>query len=360
MNKIKETNVLVSKDDYKQDQGIAKTAAKNKDELVLVDKSKLEKMAKDKATSSSPTTSSSSPTTTTIGMTENDTVVDAVIEPQDQETIKYLSNVKHHDTGEISKPFSISGKNYQMIRGIKPSREVVLAVLCLDDMDEMGNKKIHSVEDFENNIAMPMKRSLEEDTLNNDNEKFVDHLNLSDGNGFKHFFVNSNTGDITAKFKSTKDMVKSGIKLGPEEDYMDAKQLKHFRYKKYFKNNMNEAEEEDIQGTDINKLKADVKKLSDLISTKFSRAISKIDKPIEQVEFLTQMADMIGIPFNKLTSLINNFKDVAKQQKTTASNTSAPVKPAPEEGMVSETKIINKASLLESLGVKQEIIKVKK
>lgn len=357
MNNIKETNVLVSKDDYKQDQGIAKTAAKNKDELVLVDKNKLEKMAKEKTASTSPTTSSlSSSSNTSVSMTEND----AVIEPQDPETIKYLSNVKHHDTGEISKPFSISGKNYQMIRGIKPNREIVLAVLCLDDMDEMGNKKIHSVSDFENNIALPMKRSLEEKTLNNDNEKFVDHLNLSDGDGFKHFFVNTNTGDITAKFKTTKDMVKSGIKLGPDEDYMNDKQLKHFRYKNYFKNSMNEAEDEDIQGTDVNKLKADVKKLCDLISTKFSRAISRIDKPIEQVEFLTQMADMIGIPFNKLTSLINNFKDVAKQQKTTASNTSAPVQPSPEEGMVSEKKIINKASLLESLGVKQEIIKVKK
>lgn len=356
MNKINETNVVVSKDDYKQDQQIAKTAAKNKDELVLVDKNKIEKMAKDKATStSSPTMTSTSPTTSTIGMTENDAVTDAlsdatndaVIKPQDPETIKYLSNVKHKDSGEISKPFSIGGQNYQMVRGVKPNREIVLAVLSLDEMDEMGGNKIHSVEHFEKNIAMPMKQSLEEEGQNN--EKFIDHLNLSDGNGFNHFFVNKKTGGIMNKFKSTKDMVKSGIQLGLDEDYMDAKTLKRFRYGNYFKNDINEVETEDTEGTDINKLKADVKKLSELISAKFSRAIAKIDKPIEQVEFLTKMAEMIGVPFNKLTYLINNFKDVAKQQQQT--------EPTPA---INESKIIKKDALLESLGVKQTIIKVNK
>jgi hypothetical protein len=33
-----------------------------------------------------------------------------VIEPKDPETIKYLSNVVDSKTGEISKPFTISGK----------------------------------------------------------------------------------------------------------------------------------------------------------------------------------------------------------------------------------------------------------
>lgn len=368
MNKINETNVVVSKDDYKQDQQIAKTAAKNKDELVLVDKNKIDKMAKDKATStSSPTMTSTSPTTSTIGMTENEVVSDAVndapndavIQPKDQETIKYLSNVKHHDTGELSKPFSIGGKNYQMIRGVKPNREIVLAVMSLDETDEMGSRKIHTVDHFDKNIASPMKRSLEEkeQSSNNDNEKFVDRLNLSDGNGFNHFFVNKKTGDITNKFKSTKDMVKSGVSLGLDEDYMDAKTLKRFRYGNYFKNDINEVDGEDTQGTDVNKLKADVKKLSELISAKFSRAIAKIDKPIEQVEFLTQMAEMIGVPFNKLTSLINNFKNVAKQQNVVKMT---PSTETPQQQMAAESKVIKKDALLESLGVKQTIIKVNK
>jgi hypothetical protein len=36
---------------------------------------------------------------------------------------KYLSNVTDASSGEVSKPFIISDKKYQMVRGITPSRE---------------------------------------------------------------------------------------------------------------------------------------------------------------------------------------------------------------------------------------------
>ena len=100
--------------------------------------------------------------TTTKPMYEES--VDGVIQPQDQETIKYLSNVKDSKTGEISKPFTIKGKNYQMIRGMKPNKEIVMAVYCLDEMDEAGSNKIHSMEYFEENIA---KKAIAEETKNN-------------------------------------------------------------------------------------------------------------------------------------------------------------------------------------------------
>jgi len=177
---------------------------------------------------------------------------EAVIEPQDKATIKYLSNVKDGKTGEVSKPFVIGGKNYQMVRGITPSKEVVMAVYCHDELDENGENVIHPVKHFEENIANPMKEQMAsvketggydyagEERAYHDKEAFMDYLNLVGLEGFKHFFVNIKTGEIKAKFKSTKEMIKSGVKLGPDEDYMDAKTLKRYRFGDYFKGGVNE------------------------------------------------------------------------------------------------------------------------
>ncbi len=290
-----------------------------------------------------------------LGANVNVNVVDenAAIEPQDQATIKYLSNVKDANTGEISKPFTIGDKRYQMVRGVNPSKEVIMAVYCFDDMNDAGENMIHSLEEFEAKIAKPMleaeKAPIEEEGYDfaraereyHDKEDFIDYLNLRDLEGFKHFFVNINTGEVTGKFHTTKEMMKSGQKLGPEEDYMDARTLKKFRFGDYFKSDVNEAE--DVSGTDVNKLQADVKKLSKLIKDKFSVALSKLDKPIEQVQFLQAMANEIGVPMNKLSTLLASFKDIA----TTGSED----KPA-----LAESRKFTKSQLVESLK-REKVIK---
>jgi hypothetical protein len=76
--------------------------------------------------------------------------------------------------------------------------------------------------------------------------------------------------------------------------------------------------------------------------------LSKLDKPIEQVQFLTAMAKEIGVPLNKLSSIINTYKDIAKQGDT-------------PEPAVNEKKTITKKSLEESLKTKRviEVIKIK-
>lgn len=293
------------------------------------------------------------------------------IEPQDQATIKYLSNVKDNDGG-VSKPFNIGGKNYQMVRGVKPSKEVVMAVYCHDDVDELGENVIHEISYFEKNIANPAKVQAEqsqalpiketgEDNGFNSQEAFMDYLNLTDVEGFKHFFVNIKTGKITNQFKKTSEMMKSGKLLGDDEDYMDEKTLKRFRLGKYFKNNdaeLNEANPDgtnpdgtDIGGTNVSKLQADVKKLATLIKNKFSIYLSKLDKPIEQAQFLTAMAAEIGVPLNKLSTIMSSYKDIAKTQSL------APVTPVG----LGESKIITKSDLIESLEVKKinKILKVK-
>jgi hypothetical protein len=252
-----------------------------------------------------------------------------VIEPQDVNTIKYLSNVKDKQTGEISKPFTIADKRYQMVRGENGKKEIVIGVYCFDDLNENGENIIHPIDYFEEKIAKPMKEAsmVGQDIQVNDgfdyaaaeNEyhdkaNLMDYLNLKDIDPiYKHFFVDLKSGDVTAKFKTTKEMIKSGIKLGPNEDYMDIKTLKRYRFGDYFKKDITENEEQG-DGTDVPKLKADVKKLVTLIKNKFGIYLSKLDKPVEQAEFLNTMAAEVGVPLNKLSSIINNYKEVSKNQ----------------------------------------------
>lgn len=292
---------------------------------------------------------------------------EAVIQPQDKATIKYLSNVKDAKTGQVSAPFTIGDKRYQMVRGEHPTDGIVMAVYCHDDMDEAGQNIIYPMDYFEENIANPMKEQMgmvgqdiqavpkQESIEITGNEKafqdkdaFIDYLNLVGLEGYKHFFVNIKTGKVIAQFKSTKEMAKSGVKLGPDEDYMDIKALKRFRFGDYFKPNISEeAPVGDGEGaTDVGKLQADVKKLTNMIKNKFSVYLSKLDKPIEQAQFLTAMAAEIGVPLNKLSTIITSYKDIAKTD----------VKPEP----VTEKKIISKKQLEETLRTPKVIKTVKK
>lgn len=309
--KTNETNVSMDIDTFNKVRGKLKPT----DNVTLSD---------DKSVVSSSSTS----------VTEEDAVEpEAIIEPQDNETIKYLSNVKDTKTGEISKPFTIGDKRYQMVRGITPSKEIVMGVYCHDDMDGEGNNIIHSVDYFDENIATPFKIANEQSVKESgydyageerrfaDQEAFMDYLNLADLVGYKHFFVNIRTGEIVDKFKKTSEMVKSGIKLGPDEDYMDIKSLKKFRFGDYFKNDVSEEINADDAGTNLPKLQSDVKKLTALIKNKFSVYLSKLDKPIEQAQFLTAMAAEIGVPLNKLNTIITSYKDISKDGDMDKTNT---------------------------------------
>lgn len=298
------------------------------------------------------------PTSLTSSMASMMEQPEAVIQPQDTQTLKYLSNVIDKETGEISKPFTIDSKRYQMVRAMSPDRNVMLGVYCFDDVDANGNNIIHPSEYFEKTIALPMKERLEKDSVVkednydynaterefHDKESLMNYLNLTDIEpGYKHFFVNISTGDITAKFKTTKEMIKSGVKLGPSEDYMDLKTLKKFRFGEYFKNDITEEDAND--GRDINKLKSDVKKLATIIKNKFSGYLSKLDKPIEQAQFLSAMANEIGVPLSKLSTIINTYKDIAKTE----------TQPNP----ITEVRVIKKQDLEKGLKGKNKIIKVK-
>jgi thiamine kinase-like enzyme len=152
-----------------------------------------------KITGEKPAVTDTSVTT----MTEED----SSIESKTPETIKYLSNVKDAVSGKVSQPFTIKDKKYQMIRGIKPSKEIVMGVFCHNDLDESGNNIIHSIEEFEKNIAKPM---IQQEVIGNDLEvkeqptqpikKEPESLNLAE---FKHYLVNEKSG----KFRKFKNIV---------------------------------------------------------------------------------------------------------------------------------------------------------
>ena len=89
----------------------------------------------DKTNPSQPSQSTSNSTSMVSQMEESE-----AIQPQDQETIKYLSNVKD-ENGQISKPFTIGTKKYQMVRGTNSTNEVVLGVYC-HEYSKKGHTRI--------------------------------------------------------------------------------------------------------------------------------------------------------------------------------------------------------------------------
>ena len=165
-NNLKEVSVNISADEYAKKKGLFT----DKDTINIVGKEQ------------KPTMGS---------VTEDD----AVIEPQDQATIKYLSNVRDPETKEVSKPFTIADKNYQLIRGIDASNEIVNAVMCIDD------NMIHTYEDFERDIALPMKERLEMQGANIQSSPDVQESSDDTYEGYKHYLVNKETNEVR-KFKS--------------------------------------------------------------------------------------------------------------------------------------------------------------
>jgi hypothetical protein len=301
------------------------------------------------------------------GLFNEDEVLEpeAIIEPKDQATIKYLSNVIDDKTGKISQPFTIADKNYQMIRGMHPNGEIAMAVYCLDDMDDIGNNVIHSIEEFEKNVVKPVmeieklgKQQVDEyDYAASEREYFnkenlIDFLNLRDLEGYKHFFVNINTGEIVGKFKNYKEMMRSGVKLGPEEDYMNIKQLKAFRAGEYFKEGFNKSNENGLdEDINIDKLKGDVKILINKMTKMFGKYFAKLNTPIEQSVFLAKMGQLVNVPVEKLPQIISTYKDLAKDDPSEAPLT------GDKPQQTTESIVITKKKLIESVNKKRNVIK---
>jgi hypothetical protein len=279
--------------------------------------------------------------TTGISMEENDMAIqepveiDSLIQPQDSETIKYLSNVRDDKTNEISKPFVIADKRYQMVRG-KRGNEVMLAVYCFDDMGQDGSNMIQSLEEFEDNVAGPMLEM--EKTPEGGDPQGLDYSDLGEN---RHFFVEMGSGGLRASFKNIKEMMMSGRALGPDEEYTNLRELKKRRITRFM-------ESENINETDMGKLTTDVEKLVGLIKTRFSAAFSKLDKPIEKVQFLDALGQEFGLTRDKINKLMTSLKSGVNPEPDTQAKPNAGevgVNPVP----VAEGKIMTKKQFSESI-----------
>ena len=286
------------------------------------------------------------PTPTMGSVTEDD----AVIEPQDQATIKYLSNVRDPETNEVSKPFTIADKNYQLIRGIDASNEVVNAVMCIDD------NMIHTYEDFERDIALPMKERLEMQGANIQSSPDVQESSDDTYEGYKHYLVNKQTNEVR-KFKSIEEMISSN-KLD-EEEYMNVGRFKKHMNERLFGSSKKKVEslnEVTPTGEETDEeMNIKAKKLMDLIAKRIPQNIIKtITTPIAQREVIAAFAELIGVPRNGLNKLIGGLKDMAKQQQEPATQTG-------QEQPITEKRVITKNQLMESLTPNKVIktIKVK-
>lgn len=253
--------------------------------------------------------------------TEND----GIIEPQDQATIKYLSNVKDVNTGKVSQPFTIADKNYQMVRGVYPDGNVDMAVYCLDDMDDLGNNIIYSVDEFEQKVALPMKERLEmENTKIESKDETYE--------GYKHFFVNKKTNEVK-KFKTIDEMLSCGKMK--DEEYMSTPRFKKYKLETLFgkRNRLNELgmDQADLQPTqNSNNQGAGLADDEDKLSGKAKLLIQKIDSitavsnAMDSVRdegtdkakaiVLAALAERIGVPMNKITTIVSSIKNIAKTQ----------------------------------------------
>lgn len=285
---------------------------------------------------------------------------ESVIEPKDNAGIKYLSNVVDGESGEISKPFSIGTEKYEMVRGIGKDKKIILAVFAHNQFDDNGDNVIHSVEDFEKNIAGPMKEMMEtpiktEDPLwKHEHSKPEANDNYE---GYKHYFVNKKTNEVR-KFKSIKELV-SNNKLD-EEDYMGVKEFKQHMNEKLFGSKKRKISEDDPLGAD----KEPVITAVEQMHIKMDSYMDKLHTPQMKIQFIIKLTQMLNIPGKAFPLLYTELKKVSNETfvDPQSPNVTTPIPSRPETASsFSESKKITKKALIESLKPKKvnKIIKIK-
>jgi hypothetical protein len=245
-----------------------------------------------------------------LGQNVNVTVVDEMIEPQDAATIKYLSNVKDPESGQIAQPFNINNKKYQMVRGMTPDKNIVLGVYCFDELNEDGSNMIYQVDEFENNIAKPMLEMEKLTTESENKSSEPESLNLGE---YKHFVVNEKNGKFK-KFKTIPEL--AATTMLEDERYMGLQE-----FKKFFENRVfgapkrKELAEVGLTGQESDEeMTIKAQKLMGLIQKRIPSNIIDTIKTnkIAQREVIAAFAELIGVPRNGLTNLVQGIKDLAK------------------------------------------------
>jgi hypothetical protein len=297
-------------------------------------------------------------------------IIKEVIEPQDRETIKYLSNVEDANTGEISQPFKIGDKSFQIVMGITPSKQEVMAVYCHDDKDENDENILHPVEYFEENVVNPYLKEMTQFGDNIEVNEEAPSLNLSE---YNHFYVNERTLNVR-KFKTIEEVAKANMNEG--ETYMDKKQFKTFFENKVFgPRRRRMAKNESLQNDELvdeglssfwkTKLRPEVNMVIKQMVSKVKPYIDKLDTPVEKIQYVATLAKMLNLDANSITKLVtalknlqsSGFGDDNKVEPASTQSTDSNQQQSFATSPVTESKVIRKKDLIVSLN-KPKIIKV--
>ena len=249
--------------------------------------------------------------------------IDNVIQPQDKATIKYLSNVKDVESGQIAQPFNIGDKKYQMVRGVTPEKKIVLGVYSFDELNEDGSNMIYHVDEFENKVAKPMLETEKLTTESENKSSESESLNLGE---YKHFIVNEKNGKFK-KFKTIPEL--AATTMLEDERYMGLQE-----FKKFFENRVfgapkrKELAEVGMTGQETDEeMTIKAKKLMGLIQKRIPSNIIESIKTnkIAQREVIAAFAELIGVPRAGLTGLVQGIKDLAKTGPQAAAQSQQPV-----------------------------------
>lgn len=254
--------------------------------------------------------------------------------------LEYLSEVKDAETGEISQPFTIKGKKYQMVRALTSDRKKVMGVYSHDEVGEDGSNVIYDVNEFEKNIA---KKEMSEEGVVEPEGPEMATLNPIESNvigepvgevnpqskademgghsfaGYKHYIVNKKTGKAR-KFKSIEELAKAN--MTEDEQYMGIRDFKKYVDEVLFGAGKRQMKEVDAVPTTPNpteqKMVASADKLMKLITTKIPKNVfDDIQKNhIAQREVLLAFANVIGVSNVEVSKIINGIKGMAKEPVT--------------------------------------------
>lgn len=264
---------------------------------------------------------------------EVEVVVTDGVEDKVSKKLEYVSEVIDESTGELSKPFTIGAKNYQMVRAMGPNNSIVMGVYAFDEIDESGNCKIYEVNEFEgiaksaiNELGVQEPEGPEAATLNPLNDMGKKETNPS-FEGYKHFIVNEKLGKVK-KFKTIQELAKA--KMDTEETYMGIKEFKKYIDSALFGKRKMKEETAQTEVVPSN-ITSSVEKTMKLIGTKLTSSILQSIKqnPIAQEQIILAFAKQIGVPANRLSQLINGIKNLAQEVNQQNPSTS-------QQGVVSQ------------------------
>lgn len=234
--------------------------------------------------------------------------------------LTYLSNIKD-DKGQISKPFSIGDKRFQVVRVLTPTREKGLGVYALDETDENGENIIYDMKVFEETIANKAKDSqpTAEPEVMGETEEEGEKPSFA---GYKHFIVNKKTGKAR-KFKTIEELAKA--QMSEDEQYMGMKSFRKFVDESLFgqskKRSVSEVEAASPaqpvttpMGEPTPELQQKAEQLMDLIKERIPESIFKtIVSPLAKREVIASFAELIGVPRNGLNTLLAGIKALSKK-----------------------------------------------